>query len=215
MKKITVEGQIGEHISDTAKRAILLAQDGAEVDFSFNKIPLIVTATSTVGDVCAEYNRVCEERSKAYRASPEYALRQREAEAREQERNAKLLGALALAPSRMTLRDAAIWQSWVDANKDGYGGACVSYAERWARVMEGMMSQGATVAGCAKEASHLADFEGITGFMYGAAVSMLSQAWQHGEDLRRWHNIDTQIGTEGEKANESGGVLNPALLNIG
>jgi len=32
--------------------------------------------------------------------------------------------------------------------------------------------------------------------------------------LRKWHNIKTQIGNEGEKANASGGVLNPALLNI-
>lgn len=57
--------------------------------------------------------------------------------------------------------------------------------------------------------------EGITGFMYGCAVSALAHFWAHGEALRRWHNLDTQIGTEGEKANESGGVLNPALLNIG
>lgn len=51
--------------------------------------------------------------------------------------------------------------------------------------------------------------------MYGCAVSILSQVWIHGEELRRWHNLDSQIGTEGEKANESGGVLNPAVLNIG
>ena len=44
---------------------------------------------------------------------------------------------------------------------------------------------------------------------------MLAQCWVHGEALRRWHNRDTQIGTEGDKANESGGVLNPALLTIG
>ncbi|MDA8315367.1 MAG: hypothetical protein M0010_09365 [Actinomycetota bacterium] len=46
----------------------------------------------------------------------------------------------------------------------------------------------------------------------GAAVSVLASCWVHGEELRRWHNLDTQIGTEGEKANASGGVLNPALL---
>lgn len=32
--------------------------------------------------------------------------------------------------------------------------------------------------------------------------------------LRRWHNKDIQLGTEGDAANESGGVLNPALLHI-
>ena len=66
----------------------------------------------------------------------------------------------------------------------------------------------------AKQTSHDADLEGITGFMYGCAVSILSKCWKHGEDLRRWHNLDTQIGNEGEKANESGGVLNPALLSV-
>jgi hypothetical protein len=39
--------------------------------------------------------------------------------------------------------------------------------------------------------------------------------WKHGEALRLWHNLKTQIRDEGEKANESGGVLNPACLSIG
>lgn len=64
-------------------------------------------------------------------------------------------------------------------------------------------------------ASHTADTEGVTGFMYGCAVTQLYWHWVHGEELRRWHNLDTQIGDEGEKANESGGVLNPAILTFG
>jgi hypothetical protein len=50
--------------------------------------------------------------------------------------------------------------------------------------------------------------------MYGCAVSTLSETWKFGEELRRWHNIDTQIHHEGEAANERGGVLNPAVLVI-
>ena len=38
---------------------------------------------------------------------------------------------------------------------------------------------------------------------------------KYGDQLRRQHNLKTQLGNEGEKANESGGVLNPALLSIG
>ena len=49
--------------------------------------------------------------------------------------------------------------------------------------------------------------------MYGAAVFVLATCWEHGEELRRWHNVVTQIGTEGEEANKNGGVLNPALLS--
>ena len=50
--------------------------------------------------------------------------------------------------------------------------------------------------------------------MYGCAVSALGLFWEHGEELRQWHNLKTQIKDEGEKANASGGVLNPALLTI-
>jgi hypothetical protein len=70
-------------------------------------------------------------------------------------------------------------------------------------------------ADMAKETSHEADDEGITGFMYGCAVSILVGCWIHGEKLRRWHNKDTQLGNEGDEANEKpGAVLNPALLTI-
>lgn len=115
----------------------------------------------------------------------------------------------------MQFSNEAGWKEYAEANTDSYGAACVRYAKAWAEQMERLMSDGATVEQCAKKASHDADTEGITGFMYGCAVSMLAQCWTHGEALRRWHNRDTQIGTEGDKANEAGGVLNPALLNIG
>lgn len=114
----------------------------------------------------------------------------------------------------MEIRNAKEWQKWKDENTDPYGGECVRYAEAWADLMESRMIDGASVADVAKKASHDADTNGITGYMYGAAVAMLADVWKHGEELRKWHNIDTQIGTEGEKANKSGAVLNPALLNV-
>ena len=97
---------------------------------------------------------------------------------------------------------------------DPYSEAVVLYGEAWADLMETRMAAGETLEQCAKDASHKSDTEGITGFMYGAAASALAKFWDHGEALRRWHNLDTQIGNEGEKANETGGVLNPALLSI-
>ena len=99
-------------------------------------------------------------------------------------------------------------------SNDGFSAGVVSYGEAWANLMETEMAEGKTIAECAKKTSHEADTDGITGFMYGCAVSALAHFWEHGEELRRWHNLDTQIGDEGEKANESGGTLNPALLNI-
>jgi hypothetical protein len=102
-----------------------------------------------------------------------------------------------------------------EVNSDPYGAATVRYAETWADMMEIYIDGGEKLEDIADKTSHDADTEGITGFMYGAAVSILSQCWLHGEALRKWHNLKTQIGNEGERANESGGVLNPALLNIG
>lgn len=100
-------------------------------------------------------------------------------------------------------------------NTDPYGGRVVSYGEDWANLMEARMANGEKIADIAKPTSHEADTDGITGFMYGCAVQALAHFWEYGEALRLWHNLDTQIKNEGEKANESGGVLNPALLNIG
>ncbi len=114
----------------------------------------------------------------------------------------------------MELANGTGWQAARAANTDPYGKAVLDFAERWADLMEAKMATGETLEAVAESTSHEADTEGITGFMYGAAVSTLSQCWAHGEQLRRWHNLDTQIGTEGERANEIGGVLNPALLQI-
>lgn len=99
-------------------------------------------------------------------------------------------------------------------NTDPYGGRVVSYGEDWANSMESLMDGGKPLTEIAQACSRQADTDGITGFMYGCAVSALAHFWEHGEALRRWHNIREQIGSEGEKANESGGTLNPALLNI-
>lgn len=113
------------------------------------------------------------------------------------------------------LKDDAAWKEGLANNQDPYGSGIYRYAAKWASLMERELLAGKKLTDIAKATSHKADEEGITGFMYGAAVSVLSLCWEHGEELRRWHNLDTQIGTEGERANESGGVLNPAALLIG
>ncbi len=117
----------------------------------------------------------------------------------------------------MKLKDAEGWKKANDANPPSapYGHGVMTYAEDWANFMERDMAAGKTLEECAEGTSREADTDGITGFMYGAAVSTLAAVWEHGDALRRWHNLKTQIGTEGERANESGGTLNPALLNIG
>ena len=99
-------------------------------------------------------------------------------------------------------------------NKDRYGSEIYRFAASWADLMEREMDNGKSIEDIAKSTSHEADTSGITGFMYGAAVLILSECWEHGEELRQWHNLDSQIKDEGERANKSGAVLNPAILNL-
>lgn len=113
-----------------------------------------------------------------------------------------------------SVRDQKLWDRSVANNQSDYGACGMRYCARWAHAMEAEMSNGKKLEDIAEETSHTADTEGITGFMYGCAVSTLGHVWKHGEALRRWHNIKTQLGTEGEMANEKGGTLNPACLNI-
>lgn len=150
-------------------------------------------------------------RHEVYERSPEGKAAM--ARATENQRIADEAAAEGIKP--FGLIDAEAWDKTVKANSDAYGACAVRYAARWAWLMEQRLAAGATVADIADETSHEADREGITGFMYGCAVSILSKVWTHGEILRRWHNLKTQIGNEGVKANEQGGTLNPALLNIG
>jgi len=102
------------------------------------------------------------------------------------------------------------YKDWFDKNSDPYSRECFLYAERWASLLEKeiMSDEEAlpTIVKCADNLSHVADTSGITGFMYGCAVSILSQCWKYGEELRKWHNKEYDY--EGE------GVVNPAILTI-
>ena len=96
-------------------------------------------------------------------------------------------------------------------NLDPYGHAVYTFAERWAELMEEDIEacNGPVAAAIANfdVRSREADTEGISGFMYGCAVSILSDCWEYGEILRKWHN--KEYGYEGD------GVVNPAILTIG
>ena len=117
----------------------------------------------------------------------------------------------------MKVRDQKAWDKWVSSNSDGgYGEQCLDFAEAWADLMEQAIAEGAKLEDIAEPLSHVAAKPyGLSGFQYGAAVVMLCQCWEHGERLRIWHNLDTQIGDEGERANESGETLNPAVMILG
>ena len=103
------------------------------------------------------------------------------------------------------------YKDWYEKQSDGYGRGCFTYAERWAEMLENKIDNSTestlkVIVENANTLSHEADTEGITGFMYGCAVSILSQCWKYGEELRKWHNKEYDYDGEG--------VVNPVVLNI-
>lgn len=104
------------------------------------------------------------------------------------------------------------YKDWRNKNTDPYGHACFTYAERWAKMLENAIENSTdepmkVIVGNADRLGHEADIEGITGSMYGAAVSILSQCWKYGEELRKWYNKEYNY--------EGDGVVNPAILTVG
>lgn len=225
MRKL--EAYCGSEITGTIAKAIDEAKKhGEQVLFDFNGVDVVVDSLSdpkliyrdwmrglsgylgdnpTVGpypkpELSAE--EIASDSTIRAENEKRCAERQAEYDKKAKEKTLVLEGALGNA-GPLEVSDAKSWQKTVDANKDGYGGRVVRYAEEWGRLMQVRIESGETVGQCAEELSRLADDDGITGFMYGCAVQMLAKCWKHGEALRRWHNKETQIGTEGDKANET------------
>lgn len=139
----------------------------------------------------------------------EYAKMQREAKSKRRRVEKMLAG----SPDIEVL-DSEAWSEYRRKNDGKYGNAVIDFAVRWARLMQMELAAGKNLEEIAFETSHTANLEDITGFMYGQGVSVLCQYWVHEENLRRWHNLRTQIEDEGELANQRGTVLNPALLQV-
>lgn len=105
------------------------------------------------------------------------------------------------------------WTKWVEANTDPYGKCCVDVAREVMRLLDedaGDFDTHEIICRADKNTTG----GGITGFMSGCVASMVSEVHSRGEEFRRKWNKDNQIHDEGDKANDSGGVLNPALLSI-
>jgi len=211
-------------VGDAGRGAVLGKVSGTDPDvrFVFNDIEVILRGPlpedddQIVGAMLQQWEDKRQAAHDAYWTPERRAAEERRKQA-EAERLKKRKAAVATALGEHPFEplDADAYAQAKAKNEDPYGAACYSYAESWAALMDREIARGATLADIADDTSHEADVEGITGFMYGCAVSILAQFWKRGDELRRWHNLKTQIGNEGEKANEQGAVLNPALLRLG
>lgn len=174
----------------------------------WNDVHICFPPGRSADDVYDGWQRLCDARHNAWLASPERKRQQEEAERANQQRRSALAAAILGAPHEPNMsRNPDGWAQSVEVNNDPYGAAAIAYTATWARLMEGAISAGESVEACADRCSHLADTDGITGFMHGCAVSILSQCWVHGEALRAWHNAQWGVTSES-------GTLNPALLTI-
>lgn len=208
----------GTTITNAAKNMILCAKEIRRlVKTNFNGITMWADYDENVSIVTTRYSVKSDLRGEAYRCSSDgkaAAKRCQEAEEAQHKQDEQVRAILSSA-APIALKDAEWLAKTVEVNSDGYGSCVVHFAENWARLMHVRLTDGKSVKDCTNETSHLADMDGITGFMYGYTVSILSQVREHSEELRPWHNLDTQIGNEGELTNKKGGVINPAMLCVG
>ncbi len=114
-----------------------------------------------------------------------------------------------VGPYPMEFSDEEAWQQAVDINTDPYSRGVITFAERWARLMQVEINAGKKLEDIADTTSHEADIDGITGFMYGAAVHILATSWRHGDQLRKWHNKQYGMSEDAE------GTANPAIITVG
>lgn len=100
------------------------------------------------------------------------------------------------------------WEKARENNmRDGYSAQVVKVTEKCCDALD----EGLTPQASCDKATKGSD---ITGFMAGCMAQWVTHFHPRGEEFREWWNIENQIKDEGEKANKSGGVLNPALLTI-
>ena len=191
------------------------------IEFEFNEAYVSVTAKNADPDKIVqlwnekmEENRIKREKEREeYMKTPEYrAKRAKELKVEYRRQTVEELVKQSMQTEKLQFKDEEArkaWENFVEVNsQDPYSSGVVRYAEYWAKFMQYLMVKhdGVTIAQIADKASHAADIEGVTGFMYGCAVNVLSQVWKYGEELRKWHNKEYDY--------EGDGVVNPAVLTV-
>jgi hypothetical protein len=112
------------------------------------------------------------------------------------------------------LKNAELWNSFIEKNQDPYGMCCVNVANRVMELLEendtplhdGYHPDIHTAHGLICKADKSIDAGGITGFMANAVAHIVAECHERGEEFRKsWNN---EYGHKGE------GTVNPALFTI-
>src|SRR6185437_14201377 len=207
MKNLVLKTLAGQHFDSAAKKAQQTATDSQNVEFDFNGIKCVVSKSTnlkwlsrdytnsftmewkTIGPDCVEkYSPEIESEFKTKKEVRDIESQRIAAEYAAKDKSEKQTFEDSVKGIEMEFSDKKAWEEGLYKNSDPYGAACYEYAEGWAKLMQKEIALGKTVRECADETQKGLGFMGITGFMYGAAVSVLSKCWKYGEELRKWHN---------------------------
>ena len=224
MKNFKLETSCGDTLKDVAQTAKKIAIE-IIVEFDFNGIKCLVDKDTdlnylyrdylnawtmgwkTVGPNCVtKYDKKTQAELERLTKIEEEESAKVDEEYRKKEADEKAIFDKKIAGIELELKDIEGWNKNREINTDPYGKAALDYAEGWAKLMQVEIAKGNKLIDIAEKTSFELGFMGITGFMYGCAVNILSHCWVHGEELRKWHN--KEYGHEGE------GVVNPAVLTI-
>jgi len=226
MENLILDTNCGNDFTTVSKKAKAMATAKQNVQFEFNGVICIVSTNTNLDWLYRDYSnswrmewkKVGADCVENYSADVQAELERRNILAEEKAKNERIEYRAKekrekdafdekVKGMELELKDAEGWKKSREANTDPYGKAAIDYAEGWAKLMQVEMKKGKTLIECAEKTSFELGFLSITGFMYGCAVSTLSQCWKYGEDLRKWHNK--------EYKHEGEGVVNPAILTIG
>lgn len=222
---VTVESSVGGLISDFVaelKKFFVPYSNFYGVkalEVEFNQFSIKVDEQNT-DRILYLYKRSCdmssglwEKEMQEYYNSPEY-VRDHAKSLKKENRKKAVVQKVRQFQKRnadFTIADKKKQEEWENCkainSKDDYSNCVIDYTILWAQYMEYLMAKhDKKLSDVWDMSSHLADIYGITGFMYGCAVSILSSVWKYGEELRVQHN--SKYNHEGD------GVVNPAILTI-
>ena len=224
---IVLDTRIGNSINQVAEIAKETASPTQNVEFDFNGITCIVSIETNIEylvrdylnahlmdwkevgpDCLAVYNSEVVTELNTRRALQEQKQDQQRKEWQKKDASERDAFNVKTKGVEIELSDAKEWHNWKSKNTDSYGACIFEFAEGWAKLMQVEIAKfkDSDMRNFAERTSFELGFLGITGFMYGAAVSILAKCWKHGEQLRKWHNK--------EYKHEGDGVVNPAVLTI-
>lgn len=200
----------GSEIKDTIREAVTIAKKThRDVLFDFNGITVVVNKGSDPALLHRDWDRALAGYTTSKKVGPfpnrELSEKEKKSDAEKAAKTRKKMeiedARAAANAARQKLEaleyledappfegDEVLLARFKTNNKSSYGARVVVYAEEWARMMQKEMASGKTLEDVVKSTSRKADYDGITGYMYEFAVSILFQCWKHGNHLQVYHD---------------------------